>query len=197
MNREFEQIHNILLKLKSQYAISCSSDDFDPNQPITERDIVSEIYFQLKLHFRKTRLSVHTEIKPAPSVASETKILRRLPKIDVAILSGKSWPKEAKKLQEKYKKGKIEARFSSVPVKFFHTAIEVKIQSNPRDSQKDIDTLFRIPQKNKSCNCFLVLLNARGKREDHLRIEGYAREMSIPLIEHTCTRRQNLNVFSE
>ena len=56
MNREFEQIHNILLKLKSQYAISCSSDDFDPNQPITERDIVSEIYFQLKAHFRKTGL---------------------------------------------------------------------------------------------------------------------------------------------
>jgi len=185
MNKEFKQINSILHELKSEYAFSCSTEAFDPNQPITERDIVSEIYCRLKSHFRNTELSVHTEIKPAPSVASKPETLKNLPKIDVVILCGTTWPEEARLLQEKYKKGGIEARFSSVPVEHFHTAIEVKIQSNQSDSKKDIDTLFKIRKVNKECNCFLVLLNARGKKEDHLMITNYANENGIQFVEHT------------
>jgi hypothetical protein len=185
MNNEFVQIKRILHDLKSEYAILSCGDEFDPNLPITERDIVSEIYCRLKFHFLKTELSVHTEIRPVPSVSSEPEELKRLPRIDVAILFGDSWLNEAIKLQNKYKKGEFEARFSSVPVESFHTAIEVKIQSHPADSIKDINTLCGIQKNNKNCNCFLVLLNARGKKRDHLKITEYANQKQINFVEYT------------
>ncbi len=187
MNKEYRQIEKLLCELRSEYALS-SNGEIDPDLPITERDIVSEIYCRLQSLFRDAELSVHTEIKPAPSIASEPEALKSLPRIDVAILKNtdsKSWLSDAKKIQGKYKKGNIEARFSSIPIEFFHTAIEVKIQSKPIDSKKDIDTLFQINQKNQACNCFLILLNARGKRKDHSAIKEYSSEKGISFIEHT------------
>ncbi|MDX2479361.1 MAG: hypothetical protein QNK24_03370 [Desulfuromusa sp.] len=65
------------------------------------------------------------------------------------------------------------------------SAIEVKIQSKPIDSKKDIDTLFQLHQKNQACNCYLLLLNARGKRKNHSEIMEYANEKGISFIEHT------------
>lgn len=188
MNKENRHIYKLLCEMRSEYALASINGEFDQDLPITERDIVSEIYSRLKSLLRGTGLSVHTEIKPAPSVESEPEILKSLPVIDVAILKnidGISWLGEAQKLQAKYLKGNIEARFSSVPIEFFHTAIEVKIQSKPIDSKKDIDKLLQIHQKNNACNCFMVLLNSRGKAKDHHDIMEYANEKGIPFIEHT------------
>jgi hypothetical protein len=81
--------------------------------------------------------------------------------------------------------GAIEARFSSVPVKFFHAAIEAKIQSNIRDAKKDIDTLRWLHDLNPDCHCCFVLLNARGRYSDHDRISAYAEEKGVPITEFT------------
>lgn len=189
MNEHFNIVEGILFDLKKEYANSSSVEIVAPSAPITERDIVSEIYCRLKNFCRNADLYPHTEIKPAPSENAEPSKLRRLPKIDVAILKNlktKTWISSATKIQNRYKKGLIESRFGSVPIEFFHTAIEVKIQSNVRDAKKDIDTLANILEQNKLCNCFMVLLNARGLKKDHLRIVQYAEQKSINLIEYTC-----------
>jgi hypothetical protein len=134
----------------------------------------------------------HCEIRPAPDVSIDPVRMKRLPRIDVVVLrdiNGDSWLAAAKKLQNKYQKGSIEARFSSVPVEFFHTAIEAKIQSNVADAKKDIDTLNSIQERNPSCNCFFVLLNARGRVRDHDNILAYGREKKVTIIEFTAQRR--------
>ena len=190
MNEDYKKIKRILADLRSEYADLCSNDLMDPNTPITERDIVAEIYYRLKLFCKKKKLYPHTEIKPASRNFSIDE-LKKLPRIDVVILKNNghlSWLSAATKIQNRYKKGMVEARFSSVPINFFHTAIEVKIQSNVRSAKKDLDTLSGIMKKKKSCNCFMVLLNARGPRKDHEKIIKYAQEKKIHLIEYTFNR---------
>ena len=166
----------------------CHLDVIDQRVPITERDIVAEIYRRLKEFYNNKKLSVHCEIKPAPNDNTKPEELRRLPRIDVGIITntnGRAWISSAKKLQEQYKKGFIEARFSSIPIDFFHTAIEAKIQSNVKSAMKDIDTLKQINEVNKSCNCFFVLLNARGQKSDHESIKQYANRKGIYIVEYT------------
>ena len=189
MNKDFEAIKSVLSELRSDYIAKCHLDILDENAPITERDIVADIYCRLKNNFYDRDLSVHCEIKPASSENAQTEELRRLPKIDVGILSnksGRSWLSSAIKLQNNYRKGHIEARFSSIPVEYFHTAIEVKIQSKFSDAKKDIDTLRTLLDSNDECNCFFVLMNARGQRADHDKIQKYANQMGICMFEYTC-----------
>jgi len=180
MNNDFDILKSILSDLRSDYISGCQMNTIDQKSPITERDIVAEIYCRLKGFCNEKGLSVHCEIKPATGENAE---------VDVGILSninGRSWISTAMKLQDKYKKGHIEARFSSIPFDFFHTAIEVKIQSNFHDAKKDIDILKQLHDSNKSCNCFFVLLNARGQRADHDAIQKYADSMGICVLEYTC-----------
>lgn len=197
MNGEFDRVVEILEKLKSDYVSSCDDDDVrSPDAPVTERDIVADIRFRLQELCQAKGLHAHCEIKPVPIGANRPEQLKPLPRIDVAILcdrDGVSWLEEAKKLQNGYKKGEIEARFSSVPVSFFHTAVEVKIQSNVGDAKKDINTLVEIRNQNPSCNCFLVLLNARGIPNDHEKIVAYGKEKRIRVVEHTCRGGRCLN----
>jgi len=189
MNQDFQTIYDILADLKADYASSCPTTDVvDSDAPVTERDIVAEIRNRLKPFCRDKRYYVHCEMRPAPNEKAEPMELKRLPRVDVVILADKkgfSWLAAAKILQDKYTKGYIEARFSSVPVKFFHTAIEVKIQSNVVDAKKDITTLRWINDINPSCNCYFVLLNARGRLIDHDRIVKYAGEKKVPVLEYT------------
>ena len=162
MNADFEDIKSILLQIKSEYMNGFVNNIIDANVHITERDIVSEIYSRLRLFCSNKNLFSHTEIKPAPSTSSKISDLKRLPRIDNVILNDigeEKWISDAINLQDKYKKGLFEARFSSIPIKFFHTAIEVKIQSNIRDARKDIDKLIIIQNANKNCNCFFILLS--------------------------------------
>jgi len=189
MKEHFEIVEEILSDLKEEYANSSTVEKIDPTAPITERDIVSEIYCRLKNFCHRTGLYPHTEIKPAPSENTYPGELKKLPKIDVVILKNlksKTWISSATKIQNRYKKGLIESRFSSIPIEFFHTAIEVKIQSNVINAKNDIDTLANIFKQNKLCNCFMVLLNARGLKKDHSKIIQYAEQKSISLIEYTC-----------
>lgn len=189
MNKDFEIVKSILSELRSDYMLGCQLDIFDLKAPITERDIVAEIYSRLKVFCESKMLSVHCEIKPATSENLETEQLKRLPRIDVGILSDineRTWISSAMKLQNKYKKGHIEARFSSIPFEFFHTAIEVKIQSHFNDAKKDINILKQLQDSNNACNCFLVLLNARGQRKDHDAILRYANQKGIAVLEYTC-----------
>lgn len=201
MNTDFEEIKLILLQLKSEYIKGVENNSITPNMPITERDIVAEIYYRLKSLCIGKNLSTHCEIKHAPSKLSDASILKTLPRIDNVILKDigeKTWISHALNLQDKYKKGSIEARFSSIPIEFFHTAIEVKIQSNIRDAKKDIDKLEHIQSINNECNCIFILLNARGKINDHESIISYAKKQNIFLIEYTCNKNtkpsnENLN----
>lgn len=189
MNKDFDKVKDILSNLKEDYVNSCTAEIIDPAAPITERDIVSEIYCRFKNCFHDTDLYPHTEIKPVAFKNIAPKELAILPRIDVVILkdlASRTWISSAIKIQNQYKKGSIESRYSSIPVEFFHTAIEVKIQSNVRDAQKDINTLVQIYEQNKRCNCFMVLLNARGRTKDHLQIKQNAEQKSICLIEYTC-----------
>ena len=113
---------------------------------------------------------------------------RSTDRIDNVILKddeNRSWIDAAIDIQNRYKKGNIESRFSSVPVNFFHTAIEVKIQSNFTDLKKDIIKLKYIKEQNPNCNVLFVLLNSRGKQKDHAKIIEYANSESIPIIEYT------------
>lgn len=191
MNNDFNEIAEILDKLRLDYVSAYKLDIIDQNAPITERDIVAEIYCRLKVFCEGKGLNVHCEIKPAPDKEIgkvKSKHLRCLPKIDVGILrniDGIPWISSAIKLQDKYPKGQIEARFSSIPLRYFHTAIEVKIQSNVKDAKKDIDILKKLHKKNEGCNCFCVLLNARGQRADHATIHKYAGKKGIHIIEYT------------
>lgn len=189
MNADFEEIKSILLQIKSDYINGYVNNK---NIHITERDIVSEIYYRLELFCLNKNLASHTEIKPVPSISSEISDLKRLPRIDNVILRNigeKTWLSDAINLQDKYKKGLIEARFSSIPIEFFHTAIEVKIQSNIRDAKKDIDKLKVILDTNTDCNCFFILLNARGRISDHDSIIGYAQKQNIFIIEYTSNKK--------
>ncbi len=188
MKSDYEMIKSILTALRTEYISGCQLDKVDKNAPITERDIVAEIYCRLKVFCKSKGLSVHCEIKPAPNENAKPDQLKRLPKIDVVILSdinGQPWISSAIKLQDKYAKGRIESRFSSVPVEFFHTAIEVKIQSKDTDAKKDIKILKSLHDSNDKCNCFFVLLNARGKRSDHDTIQKYADKKGICFIEYS------------
>jgi hypothetical protein len=191
MNREFHRVAEILERLKADYVASCDHDVRSPDAPVTERDIVADIRFRMQDFCRSKGLYAHCEIKPVPIGATAPEDLKPLPRIDVAILcdmDGISWLEEAKKLQNGYKKGEVEARFSSVPVRFFHTAIEVKIQSNVDNAKKDINTLAKIRTQSPSCNCFFVLLNARGIPKDHEKIAAYGAEKGIHVVEHTCRK---------
>ncbi len=185
MNTHYDQIKKILLNFKEEYKDLYSEADVNnPNTPITERDIVSELYCHLKKYCKGKKLSIHTEIKPTSSENVTRDQLKKLSRIDLVILQD-NWMPSAIKIQNKYNKGSIEARFGAVPQKYFHTAIEVKIQSHVGNSRKDIDTLSAIRKKNKSCNCYMVLLNARGRSKDHENIHCYAKQHDIFLVEHT------------
>ena len=191
MNNDAATIRDILEKLRSEYANSCPFDVDDPEVPITERDIVAEIRERLKAFCRSRGYQVHCEVKPAPDSSISRDRMRTLPRIDVVVLSDKnsvSWLAEAKNLQNKYDKGPRQARFSSIPVEFFHTAVEAKIQSNVTDAKKDIDNLKKIHESNPSCNCFFVLLNARGRVGDHEQILEYAQQKGIEIFEYTSKR---------
>ncbi|MBK8806256.1 MAG: hypothetical protein IPO21_06300 [Bacteroidales bacterium] len=193
MNLDFEEIKSILLEIKSDYINGLNSEK-KASIYITERDIVSEIFNRLKLYCSNRNLSSHTEIKPVPSQSSEISDLKRLPRIDNVILQNKgekTWKSDAINFQDKYKKGLIEARFSSVPIEYFHTAIEVKIQSNTSDAKKDIDKLRKIQDANNDCNCFFMLLNARGRINDHNSILEYAKKQNISIIDYTNHHKQD------
>jgi len=204
MNNDFEAIKNILSEIRAEY-ISCfqrNETDYseigfnNPRTLITERDIVAEIYCRLKEFCNDKDLSVHTEIKPVDrtiSVYDEDELkalkeeLKKLPRIDIVILSGKKWIEPAIKLQNAYAKGKFEARFSSVPVDFFHTAIEVKIQSKSSDAIQDINKLKKLHSLNEKCNLYFVLLNARGQQLDHDNIrKEHSEKKGICVIDYTC-----------
>ncbi len=193
MNDDFATVKSILVKLRSQYASSWDVDSHDPPTQITERDIVADIRHSLMAFCKKNDFHVHCEIRPAPNTNIEPDGMKRLPRIDVVVLKkskgkSKAWFIAAKKLQDKYQKGEFQARFSSVPIEFFHTAIEAKIQSDVADAKKDIDALKEIQKDNQSCNCFFVLLNARGRVRDHDDILEYGREKGIEIIEYTAIR---------
>jgi hypothetical protein len=193
MNDDFGTVKNILTKIKSRYAAGCSLDVNDPDIQITERDIVADIRHSLTAFCTSNGYHVHCEIRPASDETIEPDEMKKLPRIDVVVLQdrkGDSWLAAAKKLQDKYQKSSIEARFSSIPIRFFHTAIEAKIQSNVTSAKKDIDTLKKIEEKNPSCNCFFVLLNARGRVQDHDNILKYGKDRKIIVIEYTA-KRQN------
>ena len=74
MNEEYKKIKRILSDLRSEYANLCSNDVKDPNTPITERDIVAEIYYRLKLFCEKKTLYPHTDLKHASSRSLSTTI---------------------------------------------------------------------------------------------------------------------------
>jgi translation elongation factor EF-4 len=191
MNDDAETIRSVLEELKSEYADCCLLDVDDPEAPITERDIVAEIRDRLKAFCRSRGYQVHCEVKPAPDSSIGPERMRTLPRVDVVVLSDKnsvSWLAVAKSLQDKYGKGSIQARFSSIPVEFFHTAVEAKIQSDVADAREDIDNLKMINESNPSCNCFFVLLNARGRVGDHEQIRDYAQRKGIEIIEYTAKR---------
>jgi hypothetical protein len=191
MNSDFEEIKSILLQLKLDYEKWNGNSEINAITPITERDIVAEIYCRLKSFCNERNLSTHCEIKPAPSILSDISVLKRLPRIDNVILKDigeKRWISHAMNFQDKYKKGLIEARFSSIPVEFFHTAIEVKIQSNIEGAKMDIGKLKDIQDINQDCNCIFILLNARGKIFDHDSILEYAKKQNIFVIEYACNK---------
>jgi len=191
MNDDFAAVKNIITELKSLYATRCSLDVDDPATQITERDIVTDIRCSLMAFCTSNGYHVHCEIRPATDENIEPGEMKKLPRIDVVVLrdkKGVSWLAAAKKLQDKYKKGSIEARFSSVPIKFFHTAIEAKIQSNVGDAKKDINMLKNIEERNPLCNCFFVVLNARGQVRDHDKILEYGRYKKITVVEYTAKR---------
>jgi hypothetical protein len=191
MNDSFATVKSILTDLKSQYASLWGNAENDPAMPITERDIVADIRHCLTRFCDTNDLHVHCEIRPAPDTNIEPDSMKRLPRIDVVVLQkskGQPWFAAAKELQGKYQKGDIRARFSSVPIEFFHTAIEAKIQSDVADAKKDIDKLKEIRKGNQSCNCFFVLLNARGRVRDHDDILAYGQEKEIEIIEYTACR---------
>jgi hypothetical protein len=191
MNDDFSKIHEILGQLKADYAAQSPGDVVSPEAPVTERDIVAEIRARLLPFCRERGLHVHCEMKAVPADAADQEALRTLPRIDVAILANQgddSWLAAAKKLQDGYAKGEREARFSSVPVGFFHTAIEAKIQSKVADAKKDIDGLRAVLDSHPTCNCFFVLLNARGRVADHDRVVEYAELRGVPVVEHTSRR---------
>jgi hypothetical protein len=191
MNNEFIKIKEILLELKKKYIEYVANGEYHPNVPITERDIVSEIYYRLKIYCKDKELNSHTEIKPVLSKSYELSLLKRLFRVDNVILKNNAdnkWITDAIFIQNKYKKGLVQSRFSSIPIEYFHTAIEVKIQSHFPDSKMDIDKLKSIQDTNKDCNCFFVLLNARGKKNEHLKILEYANSKNIFAIEYTANK---------
>lgn len=196
MNDDAATIRGILEELRSEYANCCPLDVDDPEALITERDIVAEIRERLKAFCRSRGYQVHCEIKPARDSGIGPERMRTLPRVDVVVLRDKnslSWLAVAKTLQNKYGKGSIQARFSSIPVEFFHTAVEAKIQSDVTDARKDIDNLKKIHESNPSCNCFFVLLNARGRVGDHEQIREYAQLKDIEIIEYASKKeRQNI-----
>lgn len=191
MNQDFDAVRDVLLGLRSEYAAQSPVDVVSPDAPVTEADISSDIRSELKGFCRGRRLHVHCEIKPTPNYAVARMPTKDSSRIDVVILSdhgSASWLEAARKLQDQCDKGAIEARFSSVPVKFFHTAVQVKIQSLVRDARRDIDKLEAIRAENPSCNCFFVLLNARGQPRDHDAIAAYAQDKGIFVVEYTAKR---------
>ena len=191
MNDHFKAVKRVLAELRSQYASRCGVDVDHPAIQITERDIVADIRHSLLAFCTRHGFQVHCEIRPASDTSMEPNEMRSLPRIDVVVLqdkTGSSWLAAAKLLQNKYNEGRFQARFSSVPIEFFHTAVEAKIQSNVSDARKDIDTLKRIHDCNPSCNCFFVLLNARGRVPNHDQILAYGRENGVAIVEFTAQR---------
>jgi len=186
MNEDFNAIECILSELQEEYISSWKQDKInDPQAPITERDIVSEIYCRLKKFCHGKELSVHTEIKPVSDEKTREE-LKIIPRIDVVILRSNKWIDPAMIIQNIYTKGDFEARYSSIPVEFIHTAIEVKIQSNPSDAKKDLNKLnIYICEKTNNCNIFFVLLNAKGSWSDHDKIKKIEKNSGIRLFEYT------------
>jgi hypothetical protein len=87
----------------------------------------------------------HTEIKPTLNKNTPISELKKSFRIDNVILKNigkQNWIDDAVFIQNRYKKGAIEARFSSVPIEYFHTAIEVKIQSDIPDSKHILHILI-------------------------------------------------------
>jgi hypothetical protein len=95
---------------------------------------------------------------------------------------------EAKNLQNKYDKGPRQARFSSIPVEFFHTAVEAKIQSNVTDAKKDIDNLKKIHESNPSVIASLFSSTHEDESETMNRFWNYAQQKGIEIFEYTSKR---------
>ncbi len=185
MNDQYKEIKEVLVGIRARYISQWESTS--SRIPVSERDIVSKIYAQLSDWAKGRKLHPHTEVKPRfdnKSVSNK----KGIKIIDVALLKdigNESWLESAKEIQAGYQKGNIEARYSSIPLKFFHTVIEVKIQSNFENSKKDILALKKIKTAKPDCNCFFVLLNALGSYRDHRRIKEFAKEHDIEIIEYT------------
>lgn len=177
----YRSVEKILEHLKKDYQQWSQSDVPDPRAPFTERDAVAEIYCRLKDLSVSHDLYVHCEVKPYPFTSPKI-----IPDISLIKNLGKrSWTEEANEIHAGHDAGSIESRFSAVPVEFFHAALEIKIQSNFSNAKKDIDKLNQLRQMNPRCNCFLVLLNARGKCRDHEKIIKYGQDKGIGVIEYT------------
>jgi len=85
MNKDFDNIKSILLRLRSDYISGVQIDEINQDSPITERDIVAELYYRLRDFYKNSNFNVHCEIKPTPSENENIHNLRRLPRIDVGI----------------------------------------------------------------------------------------------------------------
>jgi len=202
MSKHYNEIKRILEELREDYMNEWKNKE--SSMFISERDILSEIYLRFKKYCQGKDIEVHTEVKPTKE--GKRKIFLKGDKqkrneVDVVILGGEEWFNEAIKHQEAYIKGPIEARFSNVPIEHFEVAIEVKIQSFVYDSYNDIEKLKQISQLNNNCDCFLVLLNARGRKEDHIKIISRAKETGVEIIEYTknldYSKNQSINLSKE
>ena len=187
-----EAIQAVLVELRSDYASFCRDGDVvDSRAPISEADIVSEIRSRLLSVAERWGYTIHQEIRAVTDDLPGTTHIKHLPRLDLVLLDddgGDSWLEAAKGLQDRYAKGPIEARFLAVPSRFIRTAIEVKIQSLPVNSKKDIDGLRLLRDQHPTCGCFFVLLNARGMVSDHEKIAQYGEEAGIPVIEYSARR---------
>jgi len=192
MNKDSDAVKQVLEKVRADYATGCQAGELmDPGLPITERDILCEIWARLRPFCISAGLHVHSEVKVAPSLDSHHTVLRSAKRVDVAILRDQPqarWLDAAREIQDRKCKGHIEARFEAIPVEYFHTVMEVKIQSHIPDARKDISSLSQIAAANPECNCFFVLLNARGQVCDHNAILTYAKTAGVPIVEYTARR---------
>jgi hypothetical protein len=170
-----EEVRNALEEIRRDY-IQKRKPRLTPDAPLTESDLQAEIFCKLKKLCVGNDLYVHSEMafdKPTKS------------KFDIVIIEGEDWIKPAENYQGNLKKGNIESRFSHIPDEYFHTIIEIKVQSFFPDAKKDIDKLADIKKRKGKIDCFFVLLNERGKSSDHAKIRKYAKENNVDIIEYT------------
>lgn len=180
MHSDCQEVTMILDKFREDCRHWSGGAARHPDCPVTEQDVIAEIYARLKDFCRGKNLHVHCHIQPARRPNSNVEAL------DIAILAdhqGRCGIEAPRKSAGTSTAHKSRTSAWPVPAKFWHTAIEVALPDKREDAAKSLRKLRALCRRNRACHCFLLLFNGSGQDWNRTGIRRQSDKGKIILLE--------------